>query len=31
LRVEIHPIDRNEVRLTGVIGGADGSIVTLSR
>jgi hypothetical protein len=31
LRVEIHPIDRNEVRLTGVIGGADGSIATLSR
>ena len=31
LRVEIRPVDRNTVRLTGVIGGPDGSVVTLSR
>jgi site-specific DNA recombinase len=30
LRVEIRPIDRDTVRLTGVIGGPDGSVVTLS-
>ena len=31
LRVEIRPIDRDTVRLSGVIGGSEGSVVTLSR
>ncbi|MDF3042245.1 MAG: recombinase family protein, partial [Thermomicrobiales bacterium] len=30
LRVEVHVVDRETVRLTGVVGGSDGSIVTLS-
>ena len=29
LRVEVHPVDRHSARLTGVIGGPDGSVVTL--
>jgi hypothetical protein len=31
LRVEVHPIDRQTVCLTGVVGGADGAVLTLSR
>jgi hypothetical protein len=30
LRVEIHVVDQDTVRMTGVIGGQDGSFVTLS-
>jgi site-specific DNA recombinase len=31
LRVEIRPIDRDTVRLTGVIGGPEGSVMTIPR
>jgi hypothetical protein len=30
LRIEVHPIDRHSARITGVVGGEDGSVVMLS-